>query len=563
MESHENMQILIQLMIPTGFGLGLMLLFSRINLPPVLGFLITGIVCGPYGLKLVEATHLIAVMAEIGLVLLLFEAGIGFSVKTFLRLRKFLLMAGTLQLGVTTAATMLCVKFAGLGWAPAAFIGMLVSLSSTAIVIALFEHKGDLDTAHGRAAMSILIFQDLCIVPMVLFTPILGGQNAGWDVFFTIIGKAVVFLVVAGSVAKFLVPMVLKQAAGTKKAEAFVLSIILLCLGMATATAYFGMSMALGAFIAGLLISDSKYRFQAVGVILPFGALFHGLVFVSIGMLFDVRIVLEHPLTVFGCLAAVLLIKAVVAAGVTAAMGHSLRVAMVVGVSISQVSEFSFVLAKLGLDNGLIAHHHNQIFLAVAILSMFLTPTMIFGGNYVTPLIERLLPEKWTRGRNNEFDPEKHELEDHAIIVGYSEAGQNVADVLDGLKLSWVVIDSDPDVVRLETDRGTAIFYGDATRQGVLEKAAISKARVVVVTTSDQNAAKSAVETARRLNPTITILATVRYTEQGEDILFAGASGVISEQFMGSVEMASRVMREFEVPGDVVEQQLLGMRAKH
>ncbi len=563
MESVQNLRILLEVMIPTGFGLGLMLVFSRVNLPPVLGFLITGIICGPYGLKFVEASHLIAVMAEIGLVLLLFEAGIGFSVKTFIRLKKFLLIAGTLQLGVTTAATMLCVHFMGLGWAPAAFIGMLVSLSSTAIVIALFEHRGDMDTAHGRAAMSILIFQDLCIVPMVLFTPILGGQNGSWDTFFLIIGKAVVFLGIAATVAKFLVPMVLKQAAKTKKAEAFVLSIILLCLGMATATAYFGMSMALGAFIAGLLISDSKYRFQAMGVILPFGALFHGLVFVSIGMLFDIRIVLEHPITVFASLAAVLIIKSVVAAGVTAVMGHSLRVSLVVGFAICQVSEFSFVLAKLGLDNGLMAHHHNQIFLAVAILSMFLTPTMIFAGNLLTPILERLLPEKMTRGRNIEFDPDKHELEEHAIIVGFSEVGHHLAAVLDEQKISWVVIDSDPDVVRLETDKGTTIFYGDATREEVLKRAAIEKARVVLVTTSDLNAAKRAVETARRLNQKVTILATVRYTEDGEDLLFAGATSVISEQFMGSVEMADKVMREYDVPSDVIAQHLLGMRARH
>ena len=562
MESVENLRILFELMIPTGFGLALMLVFSRLSLPPVLGFLITGIVCGPYGLKFVETGHLIGMMAEIGLVLLLFEAGIGFSVKTFIRLKKFLLIAGTLQLAGTIGVTMLGVYMLGLGWAPSAFIGMLVSLSSTAIVVALFEYRGDLDTAHGRAAMSILIFQDLCIVPMVLLTPFLGGQGAGWDTFFVIIGKAVVFLIVAGSVAKFFVPMVLQQAAKTKKDQAFVLSIILLCLGMATATAYFGMSMALGAFIAGLLISDSKYRFQATGVIIPFGALFHGLVFVSIGMLFDVRIVFSHPILVLSLLVSVLLIKWLIATGVTAAMGHSLKVAMIVGLAISQVSEFSFVLAKLGLDNGLMEPHHNQIFLAVAILSMFVTPAMISGGSLLTPVLERFLPERFTRGRQAEFSPDKKELEDHAIIVGLSEAGHHIANVLDQLKISWVVIDSDPEVVRDETERGTTIFYGDATREEVLLKASIEKARVVLITTSDNHAAKRAVEVARRLNPTVTIVATVRYTEDGEDLLFAGATSVISEQFMGALEMADKVMREYDVPGDVVSQQLLGMRSK-
>jgi Kef-type K+ transport system, predicted NAD-binding component len=241
-----EMHFLQELMILFGMGVFMVVVFHRLNLPPVLGFLITGVICGPFGFGVIDDIHSVETLAEIGLVLLLFEAGIEFSVKTFMKLKKFLLIAGGFQLLVTIFATMLITHLVGLAWETAAFLGMLISLSSTAIVLRILEYRGDFDSTHGRSAFSILIFQDLCIVPMVLVAPFLAGKGGTVTDALLLGGKALLFLVLAFTVARYLVPWLLNQVAKTKKREGFVLSIMLLCLGTAVATSNFGLSMALG-----------------------------------------------------------------------------------------------------------------------------------------------------------------------------------------------------------------------------------------------------------------------------------------------------------------------------
>ncbi|MCC7530819.1 MAG: cation:proton antiporter [Candidatus Melainabacteria bacterium] len=556
---HE-MSFLQDLMVLFGMGVVMVVAFHRLNLPPVLGFLITGVVCGPYGFKLVESIDAVGTLAEIGLVLLLFEAGIEFSVKTFIRLKKFLLVAGGLQLLLTIAATAAIAAYTGIDLQKSIFLGMLVSLSSTAIVIRILDYRGDLDSAHGRSAMSILIFQDLCIVPLVLLTPYLSGKGGSlWDAGM-VAGKALLFVALAGTVVRYIVPMLLNQVAKTKKREAFVLSIILLCLGTATATSHFGLSMALGAFIAGLILSDSKYSHQALSEILPFREVFNCLVFVSIGMLFDVRTLIAHPGLVVVLLLLVVSVKAVIGAGVTLIAGHSARVAILTGVALAQVSEFSFVLSKLGLTVGLLDDRMNQLFLAVAILSMFFTPALLTAGEKTVRLAEKLLPEGWITGRIKE-DPREKMPENHTIVVGYGVAGKSLVNTLTQLGIPYVVIENDPLIVRQEKARGIPIFYGDASRQEVLAHANITKARLLAVAISDQESGIRTVEMARRLNASLHLVARARYMVNVEPLIKVGANRVVAEEFAGSLELVSYVLNEYLMSKEAIEEKLAALRS--
>lgn len=556
-----EMHFLQDLLILFGMGVIMVVAFHRLNLPPVLSFLITGTICGPYGLKLVEDGRFIETLAEIGLVLLLFEAGIEFSIATFFRLKKFLLIAGGLQLLLTIGSAVLIGRFFdAVSWQSATFIGMLASLSSTAIVLRILEYRGDIETTHGRAAFSILIFQDLCLVPLVLITPFLGGQSGDMTEALLVMGKALLFLILAAGMAIYLVPWFLNQVAKTKRREAFVLSIILLCLGTATATSHFGLSMALGAFIAGLIISESRYNYQALGEILPFREVFNCLVFVSIGMLFDVKTLLSNPALVLTCLVVVITVKAFIGGAVTALAGHSWKVAILTGVTIAQVSEFSFVLAKLGLKVGLLDSKTNQLVLAVAILSMFCTPAVIALGHKLVNGIERLMPKRWLGTGGQTDGSPKDEWKDHVIIVGYSLAGQNLAQALKALRIPYVVVEQDPDVVREELAKGSPIFYGDAIRQEVLAHAGIARARMIVFTISDPDSCLKGVALSRRLNPVVRIIARIRSLDQVQNLVTAGAEKVISEEFTGSLEVISCVLQNYSVSQNAGELLLSELR---
>ncbi|MBY0359164.1 MAG: cation:proton antiporter [Candidatus Obscuribacterales bacterium] len=551
---HE-MHFLQDLLILFGLGIVAVVAFHRFNLPPVLGFLVTGVICGPYGFGLVDKDLAIDTFAEIGLVLLLFTIGIEFSVKTFLRLKKFLLIAGGLQIALTIGAGALITHFTGVAWTSAIFLGMLGSLSSTAIVIRILEYRGEIDGTHGRSALSILIFQDLCIVPMVLMAPFLGGQEGSlWDV--ALLGaKALLFLLLAGTVARFLVPWLLNQVARTKKREAFVLSIILLCLGTATATSHFGLSMALGAFIAGLIVSESKYSHQALGEVIPFREVFNCLVFVSIGMLFDVRVLLSNPLLVLQVLLLVIVVKTLVAAFATAVMGHSLRVALLTGFALAQISEFSFVLAKIGLEVGLLDERMNQLFLAVAILSMFMTPASLSIGTKFCAFLERFLPRLFSRGKQEElFGEEK--LKSHVIIVGYGFVGRNLARVLKEMRIPFCIIEHDPHVVKSEKAKGLPILYGETSRQEVLQHAGVHDASVLALTVSDQDTVLRSIELAKRLNPELHVIARTRYQEEVKPLLAVGAEEVIPEEMIGSMEMSTLVLNKYRIAAETIEAYL-------
>ena len=549
------------LLILIGLGVVVVLLFHRAKVPPIVGFLITGVLCGPYGFGLISDPHEVESIAEIGVVLLLFTVGIEFSLKQLARIRNFLLIGGGLQVLITIGTIYVVERLAGEGTKVALFVGMLVALSSTAIVLRLLADRGELDGPAGQAVLGILIFQDLCVVPMVLFTPFLTGVGAGAGDAVAVVVKALLFIAGAVIAARWVVPRMLHFVVATRRREVFLLAIILLCLGTAWASARVGLSLALGAFIAGLVISESEYSHQALGEILPLREVFNSLFFISIGMLFDVRTVLAAPLTVFGAILAVLLIKTVITTGVSIALGQSLRIAIVAGLALAQIGEFSFVLSKVGLSAGLLDVTHYQLFLAVAVGTMTLTPALLAAAPRLAALLEGVAPARFASGRAAPLAIHGGEpLADHVIVVGYGVNGRNLARVLGRVGIPFIVIELNPQVVRAERERGRPIIYGDATRPEVLEHAGIRTARVVVVAISDAAGTRGTVDVARRLNHHVHLIVRSRYVHEMDPLFTLGTDEVIPEEFETSIEIFSRVLHRYLVPRDEIERQIRDIR---
>jgi len=557
-----ELNVLRDLLVLFGLGVAVVVLFHRAKIPPIVGFLMTGVLCGPYGFGLIRGVHQVEALAEIGVVLLLFTVGIEFSIQQLMRIRRFLFLGGGLQVALTLALTMLLSRLAGLAWPVATFLGMLVALSSTAIVLRLFGDRGEMATISARGALAILIFQDLCIVPLVLLTPYLGGTGGEPVTILWVALKAMLFLSAAVVAARFVVPRLLEIVVNTRKREVFLLTIVLLCLGTAWASSHIGLSLALGAFIAGLVISESPYSHQALGEMLPLREVFNSLFFVSMGMLFDVRTLLAYPLLIVGALVATIAVKTAVTMGVAWVMGHSLRTAVVLALSIAQIGEFSFVLSKVGLEANLLDTGLYQLFLAVAVGTMALTPAMHAVAPAVARALERHIPRRLSAGRTIpglEAITVPH-ADDHVVIIGYGLNGRNLSRVLDRNRIPYVAVEMNPDTVRNERDRGIPVIFGDASRPEILEHAGITKARVVVIAISDLAATAATVATIRQLNALVHIIARTRYTLEMDSLFGLGSDEVVTEEYETSIEIFARVLRRYFVPREEIDRSVKEIR---
>ena len=546
------------------FGLALItvVLFRKLYFPSIIGFLVAGILAGPHALAVINNAHEVEKMAEIGVVLLLFTIGIELSLKELMRIKHLLLWGGGLQVGVTILAVTAAGMAAGYAVRQSIFFGCLAALSSTAIVIKLFIDTGEADSPHGRLAMGILIFQDLCIVPMVLVTPLLAGGGESLQGTLLIVAKAAAVVLAAHFGARFLVPWIFAQVVKTRSRELFILTIIFIGLGTAWLTSLAGLSLALGAFIAGLAISESEYSHQALSDIIPFREAFLSLFFISVGMLLDPEILLQYPLLIASLVITILVIKSLVTTGAALALGVPLRIAIITALSLAQIGEFSFVLSQAGVKAGLLTPELYQIFLAASIATMGLTPACIRFAGPLADYCVGILPHTWSRGRGVLARHEKPiVLSDHMIIVGYGVNGKNLARVLTKLKIAYVVIETNPFTVRKEAKKGHHILFGDASKHEVLQQARIEQARGVVVAISDAAASRRVAALARQLNPAIHIIVRTRYLLEVEPLYKLGVNEVVPEEFETSVEILSRVLRNYLVPQDDIEHCIAEVRS--
>lgn len=420
--------LLTDIVIIFGLSVAVLLLFHFLRLPAVVGLLLTGILAGPYGFGLIGAIHEVEVLAEIGVILLLFTIGIEFSFKKLIEIKKQVIFGGSLQVGLTILAIFFVARQIGLSSSEAIFYGFLISLSSTAIVLRLIQERAEVDTPHGRAGLGTLLFQDVIIVPMILISPLLAGNRPGGggidsDIFLLAAkGIAIISLVLIA--ARWLIPWLLHQVARTRSKELFMLCVVAICLTIAWLTSYAGLSLALGAFIAGLIISESEYSHQALGNILPFRNVFTSFFFVSIGMLLDTGFLVNNLLLILLASAGVLVLKAFIASGAAILLGLSLRSGILAGLSICQVGEFSFILSRTGVEHGLLADHY-QLFLAVAVLTMAATPFIISLAPRFADLILKIpLPAKLKTGLwPGPAIKTPKKLKQHLIIIGFGLNG--------------------------------------------------------------------------------------------------------------------------------------------
>jgi len=545
-----------------GLSIVVIVMFHRIRVPVIVGFLLTGILAGPHGLGLVNAVHEVKILAEVGVVLLLFTIGIEFSLKNLLQIKKSVLMGGSLQVLLTVLATFVITRQIGQPFGESIFIGFLISLSSTAIVLKLIQERAEVDSPHGRTTLGILIFQDVIIVPMILVTPLLAGATGNLGESLLVLmakGIGIILLVIVS--AKWIVPQVLYQIARTRSRELFLLSVVVICLAVAWLTSSAGLSLALGAFLAGLIISESEYSHHALGNILPFRDVFTSFFFVSIGMLLDVGFLFQQPESIALIAFGVLVLKAIIAGFVTVLLGFPLRTSILVGLALSQVGEFSFILSKTGLEHGLLAGNNYQLFLTVSVLTMAATTFVIAMAPRIADLVSRLpLPKRLKSGLYPVPGIKVTDKEDHLIIIGFGVNGRNVARAARVAGILYVTIEMNPETVRSEQAKGEPIYYGDATQEAVLQHANIKDARIVVVAINDPSATRRITQIARSLNPKVHFIARTRYVQEMKPLYELGANEVIPEEFETSVEIFTRVLSKYLIPKDEIERFVAEVR---
>ncbi|MCP4367142.1 MAG: potassium transporter KefB [Deltaproteobacteria bacterium] len=547
------------------FGLAITVLFvcHRLRVPAVVGFLLTGIFVGPYGFGLVKAIHEVEILAEIGIVLLLFTIGIEFSLKKLLQIRKSVLMGGSLQVLLTFLATLFIARRFDQAFGEAVFIGFLVALSSTAIVLKIIQERAEVDSPHGRTTLGILIFQDIIIVPMILVTPLLAGAtgNLGESVL-VLLAKGIGIILLVMVCTKWIVPQVLYQITRTRNQEIFLLSVIVICLGVAWLTSKAGLSLALGAFLAGLIISESEYSHQALGNILPFRDVFTSFFFVSIGMLLDVGFLFQQPGTIALIALGILVLKSFIACFAVVLLGLPFRTSILVGLALSQVGEFSFILSRTGIEHGLLAGNIYQMFLSFSILSMAATPFIIKLAPRTADIILRLpLPKRLISGFYPVSERKVKGKKDHLIIIGFGVNGRNVARAARLSGIPYAVIEMNPETVRKEQALGEPIYYGDSTQEVVLQHANIKDARVVVTAINDPAATRRITEIIRRLNQKVYLIVRTRYLQEMKPLYELGANEVIPEEFETSVEIFTRVLAKYLIPIDEIEALVAEIRS--
>lgn len=546
--------ILRSLVIILGVSALIVFALSRVNIPSLVGFLLAGVIIGPHGLGLLRDTHAVELMAEIGVVLLLFTIGIEFSLSRLLRMKKAVIAGGGSQVVLTIGLSALMAYAITGHLSMSIFFGFLIALSSTAIVLKMLTEKGEIDSPHGRMMVGILIFQDLCVVPLMLLTPALSGATIDLIDIGLKMGKAAFIIMAVLLSARWIVPVLLHHVVRTRSRELFISTIILLCLGIAYFTSKFGLSLALGAFLAGLVISESEYAHQATSDILPFKESFMGLFFVSAGMLMNIGFAAANYPKIAAAVLLIFILKLLTGTVSSLLAGSPFRTSLQAGLGLAQIGEFSFVLAIAGRTAGLVTEDVYQVFLASSVVTMILTPFVLniapslSGWVASRHVLKRLAQMK----RVSERAGHPARRQDHVIIIGFGLNGMNLARVLAEAEIPYVALEMNPDTVQKMKKKGEPIYYGDATSVEILHNLSLNKARLLVVAISDPVSTRRIVSIARHENPDIFIVVRTRYLVEVEELKALGANDVIPEEFETSIEIFSRVLHQYNFPGNII-----------
>ncbi len=553
---HEG-RLLIDLTLLVGMAIPIVALAHRLSAPPLVGFLVAGVLVGPNGFALISATEEVEFLSELGVALLLFEVGLELSLSYVRQWARTVLVGGGLQVsGTLLSVAGLAIAF-GVPPGQSIFYGMLAALSSTAIVSKTYAERAELDSAQGRSVISILLFQDLCVLPLILLLPVLAGlEGAAMGAVVTEFarGLAIITGLVIGG--QFIVRRTLDRIVLFRDAELFTLCIGFFGIGTAVVSAWAGFSLAIGAFIAGLVISESEYGLQALSDVRPFRAVFSGIFFISTGMLLDVPVLVEQLDVLVPVLLVVIALKAVLVTVSVLAAGGISTTAVISGLSLAQIGEFSILLAALGLPLGLFREGDYQLFLSTAVVSMMATPFLIRSAGYVA---DRIAPS----GEGAADADRGDEMSDHTIIVGYGVAGRYLARVLDAAGIPCIVVEHDPNLVRRAREDGLAVRFGNGTQAAVLKHVGAGRARIVVFAISSPIEERRGVHVARGLNPAAQIVVRTRYTSSIDELTALGATDVVVEEFEVSIELFAKALESYRIPVNRIWQEAATVRNEH
>lgn len=546
------------------------MVFNRIKVPPLVAFILTGAIVGPYGLSVIKGQDQVASLAELGIILLLFTIGLEFSFKDLWKIRAIAIVGGMLQVVLSFAFFFALASFMGLAANQAILMGFLFSLSSTAIVLKILHERGEMDSPHGSIALGILIFQDLMAIPMIMAIPFLASipqQDTtpllSTDALITLVIEDLAIVLLLIVLAKWVIPRVMHEIARTRNQELFLLVVILTCFGVAWMVSFTGMSLAIGALLAGLIISGSEYSHQATSIVLPFRDIFTSFFFISVGMLVDIRFLVANIWIVLFLIAIAIMAKALLATAAPLALGYPLRTAVMTGLALAQVGEFSFIIAQSGFAAGIIPSGIYQTFLIVALMTMAATPFVLGIGQPLTGwLCSKSSLARIARGTCIVDENGKgQEKTDHLVIIGYGVTGRNLARTAARSGVVYTIVELNPDLVKAARNDGESVVFGDATAEGVLSHAGVPAARIAVVAINDPVATRKIVALCHSLNPALTIIVRTRYVSEAKDLHSLGADEVIAEEFETSVEIFTVVLNKYFVPRDQIETFIRDVRA--
>ncbi|MCS6911948.1 MAG: cation:proton antiporter [Myxococcales bacterium] len=545
-----HIPLLDELAVIAAVAVAVTVLLARLHLPTVTGLLLAGALLGPYGFGLVRSISAIEVLAEVGVEILLFTIGLEFSLARLRNIFRQVALGGLLQVGLTIVAVAGVAVAIGMAGGRALALGFVFALSSTAIVLRALTERRELEAPHGRFIVGTLIFQDLCVVPMVLVVPALSGGGVPAIQIGIALGKAAGIVLVTLLLARLLVPRLLGWVAASGSRELFLLAVLALCIGTAWVTARAGLSLALGAFLAGLMVADTEYRHRAMSDVLPLRDAFVSVFFVSLGMLFDVRVAWAEPARVGLLAAAFILGKGFLATVAAMAMRFPARVAWLAGVGLAQFGEFGFVLVRLAEQSQLLGPSLTRPLLTAGVISMLLTPVLVRVAPHITAGERLLAPLERLIGVRSidEADADGGTLAGHVVLVGYGLAGRLVAEALTAIGVPVVVMEVNPDLVRRARGERMPVFYGDATSAEALGHAHLPTARALVLLMDDPHAARRVVATARRIAPQVPVLMRTRYLAHVAELEQTGAAEVVAEEVEGGVEMLERLLRRLGLP---------------
>ncbi len=534
---------------------------QRLGLPVLLGYIAGGLLIGQFTPGPTANLHAVQLMAEIGVALLMFVLGAEFSIGELRRLGKVAGIGGPLQILFIMLLGIPLAPLAGLSPVQGIYLGALLALSSTVVAMKLLMGRGELQSLHGRAALGILLVQDIAIVPMVIVLPSLaaGGENLASDL--AVAGvKAAAVLMGAYLVGARAVPWALGHASVPHSRELFILGVVGLALGTALVTSAAGLSLAFGAFLAGLVIGESEYRTQVVAEVVPLRDLFSSLFFVSLGMLIDPAALWSQAGLVALLVAIVVIGKVAIVTLLVALLGLPGRVAFLAGLSLAQQGEFSFLLAGIGVDLGAIPQTVFTLALGTVVLSILISPFLLRAGPFLLKQLERApLLSRWFQEPLEAFLGDK-ELHRHAVICGFGRVGSELADALEKRGMQYLVIDYNPDIVRERREQSVPVVYGDAGNPVVLDHAELNRAVVLAVLIPDARAAELATRYVHAKHPRLDIVARAADASQVKRLQDAGATEVVQPEFEAGVEVIRHAMRRYGIGGPELNALTSGRR---